>query len=54
MSEERLDEVLFGAERAEQIVAVETGDRKATLFVREGEATVRRRLHENGERQDGF
>ena len=37
-----MDEVLFGAEPTERIVAVETGDREATLFVREGEATVRR------------
>ena len=37
-----MDEVLFGAEPTERIVAVETGDREATLFVRGGEATVRR------------
>ncbi len=42
MSEERLDEVLFGAEPTERIVAVETGDLEATLFVREGEETARR------------
>ncbi len=37
-----LDEVLFGADPTERIVAVETGDREATLFVREGEETVTR------------
>ena len=39
---ERLDIVLFGIDPTEKIVAVETGDREATLFVREGEATTTR------------
>ena len=37
---ERLDIVLFGIDPTEKIVAVETGDREATLFLREGEETV--------------
>ncbi len=41
---ERLDIVLFGADPTEKIVAVETGDKEATLFVREGETTVTRTL----------
>ncbi len=39
---ERLDVVLFGADPTEKIVAVETGDREATLFLREGEGTATR------------
>lgn len=42
MSETGFDDVLFGADPTEKIVAVETSDREATLFVREGEATVTR------------
>lgn len=42
MSETRLDQVLFGADPTEKIVAVETGDRDATLFVRAGETIVTR------------
>jgi DNA polymerase I len=34
MSDSGLDEVLFGADGAERVVAVETGEREATLFVR--------------------
>jgi DNA polymerase I len=37
---ERLDIVLFGIDPTEKIVAVETGEREATLFLRQGEATV--------------
>lgn len=37
MSRKPFDDVLFGADPAEKIVAVETGDRDATLFVREGD-----------------
>ena len=39
---ERLDIVLFGADPTEKIVAVETGEKEATLFVREGDVTVTR------------
>ncbi len=39
---ERLDIVLFGFDPTEKIVAVETGDKEATLFVREGQTTVTR------------
>ncbi len=42
MSEARFDEVLFGADPTERVVAVETGERAATLFVREGSETVTR------------
>ena len=34
MSDSGLDEVLFGADGTERVVAVETGEREATLFVR--------------------
>ena len=39
---EGLDEALFGSDPTEKIVAVETGERETTLFVREGEDTVTR------------
>ena len=39
MSESRLDVVLFGADPTEKILSVETGDREATLFVRDGDET---------------
>ncbi len=39
MSEERLDKVLFGTDPTEKIVAVETSDKDATLFLRDGEET---------------
>ena len=39
---EGLDVVLFGSDPTEKIVAVETGERETTLFVREGEETVTR------------
>ena len=42
MSEGSLDKVLFGTDSTEQIVAVETGDKDATLFLRQGEATITR------------
>ena len=42
MSEERLDEVLFGADPTEKIVAVETSDKDATLFLRDGDETKTR------------
>ena len=42
MSETRFDDVLFGADPTEKIVALETGDRDTTLFIREGDATVTR------------
>ena len=41
---ERLDIVLFGADPTEKIVAVEAGEKEATLFVREGDVTVARTL----------
>ena len=41
MSDARFDEVLFGADPTEKVVAVETGDREATLFVREGDGDSR-------------
>ena len=41
---ERLDVVLFGADPTEKIVAVETGDREATLFLREDEGTATRSI----------
>lgn len=37
---ERLDIVLFGMDPMEKIVAVETGDREAMLFLRRGEETI--------------
>ena len=37
---ERLDIVLFGIDPTEKIVAVETADREATLFIRKDEETV--------------
>ena len=39
---ERLDIVLFGIDPTEKIVAVETSDKEATLFLRDGERTVTR------------
>lgn len=42
MSDARFDEVLFGADPTEKVVAVETNDRDTTLFIREGDATVTR------------
>ena len=39
MSEGRLDEVLFGVDPTEKIVAVETSDKEATLFLRDGDET---------------
>ena len=39
-----MDIVLFGADPTEKIVAVEAGDKEATLFVREGDATITRTL----------
>jgi DNA polymerase I len=39
MSDGRLDEVLFGTDSTEKIVAVETSDRDATLFLRDGDET---------------
>ena len=37
MSDSRFDEVLFGSDPTKNVVAVETGDRDTTLFVREGD-----------------
>jgi len=42
MSEGRLDEVLFGTDPTEKIVAVETSDKDATLFLRDGENIITR------------
>ncbi|MDQ2800992.1 MAG: DNA polymerase [Armatimonadota bacterium] len=42
MSKSGLDIVLFGSDPTEKIVAVETGERETTLFLREGEETVTR------------
>ncbi len=42
MSDARFDQVLFGADPSEKVVAVETGERETTLFVRDGEQTVTR------------
>ena len=42
MSDARFDDVLFGADPTPSVVAVETGDRDATLFLREGDATITR------------
>ena len=39
---DRLDVVLFGEDPTEKIVAVETGEREATLFLRESEALTTR------------
>ncbi|MBV9852258.1 MAG: DNA polymerase [Armatimonadetes bacterium] len=41
MSDGRLDEVLFGADGTERVVAVETGEREATLFVRAEDGATR-------------
>ncbi len=42
MSDAQFETVLFGAEPTEKIVAVETGERDVTLFLREGETTITR------------
>ncbi len=42
MSDAHFDQVLFGADPTERVVAVETNDRDATLFLREGDATLTR------------
>lgn len=42
MTAPEFDEVLYGADPTQGIVAVEVGDRDATLFVREGERTAAR------------
>ncbi|MGI4791962.1 MAG: DNA polymerase domain-containing protein [Janthinobacterium lividum] len=42
MSEGLLDQVLFGTDPTENIVAVETSDKEATLFLRDDEATTTR------------
>ncbi|MBV9852261.1 MAG: hypothetical protein JO250_21550 [Armatimonadetes bacterium] len=41
MSDSRLDEVLFRADGTAGVVAVETGEREATLFVRAGDGGTR-------------